>query len=169
MKIKIRKAKISDIPSLVEKMQRFYELIREKGASDVAKDNNILKGGIVIEVGNGFCNPNWLFVVATKDSDVIGFIIAITEFCSPVSEYHKCIKIHADYQESDTLIGPKILLGMWGIVEDWAKENNASYYYANVHPGNQSSVRAVKHIGFKHKYTQFHRLVELEKKEEEVS
>jgi len=169
MKIKIRKAKISDLPSLVEKMQKFYTFLRDRGASDIAKNDNVLRGGIVIETGNGFCNPNWLFVVAVKDTEVVGFIISIIEFCSPISEYHKCVKIHADYQESDTLAGPKILLGMWGIVEDWAKEQGASFYYANVHPGNQSSVRAVKHIGFKHKYTQFHRLVDMEKKVEETS
>ena len=94
-------------------------------------------------------------------------MIGILEYCSPTSEFHRCVRIHADYLDNDTFAGPKVLMGMWGVIEEWAKEHGASYFYANIHPGNQSSVRAAKSIGFKHHYTQFYRPIELEKKVEE--
>ena len=168
MKIKIRKAKIIDIPSLVDKLFMFYTYLRdEKRAIDIAKDDNVLRGGIVIEVGNGFSNPNWQCVVAVQDSEIVAFIIGILEFCAPISEHHKCIRIHANYQDSGTMAGGKILLSLWSLLEVWAKEQGASYFYANIHPGNQPSVRAAKHIGFKHQYTQFYKSVTDSKLEDE--
>ena len=166
-KIQIRKAKISDIPSLVDKLQKFYSFLKDRGARDIAHDELVLRGGIVIEIGAGFSNPNWLCVVAVKDGEVVAFMVAMLEYCSPIAEYHKCVKIHADYLENDSLAGGKVLLGMWGMLESWAKDNGAGYFYANIHPGNQPSVRSAKSIGFKHQYTQFYRPVELERKVEE--
>ncbi len=168
MAIKIRRAKITDIPSLVEKANKFYNFLKDHGARDIAKEESVLRGGIVIELGSGFSNPNWYVAVAVKDEEVIAFSIGVLEYCSPISEYNKCVRIHADYQENDSLAGGRILLSMWGLIETWAKENGASYFYANVHPGNQPSVRGVKYLGFKHHYTQFYRPIELEKKEEVI-
>lgn len=167
MKIQIRKARISDIPSLVDKVQKFYSFLKERGARDIAHDEAVLRGGIVIEIGAGFSNPNWLCVVAVRGVEVVAFMVGILEYCSPTSEYHRCVKIHADYLENDSLVGGRVLLGMWGVIESWAKDHGAGYFYANIHPGNQPSVRAAKSIGFKHQYTQFYRPVELEKKVEE--
>jgi hypothetical protein len=166
-KIQIRRAKITDIPSLVDKVQKFYSFLKDRGARDIAHDEAVLRGGIVIEIGAGFSNPNWLCVVAVKDSEVIAFMVGILEYCSPTSEYHRCVKIHADYLENNSLAGGRVLLGMWGVIESWAKDNGVGYFYANIHPGNQSSVRAAKSIGFKHQYTQFYRPIEQEKKVEE--
>ena len=166
MKIKIRRAKISDIPNLVDKIYDFYTVLKDKGAKDIAFDNDVLRGGITIEVGNGFSNPNWFCVVADKDGEIISFMLGILEYCSPVSEHFKCVRLHASYLEENSLVGPRVLMGMWGLLEDWSKEHGAGYYYANVHPGNQASVRAVKKVGFKHHYTQFYRPVEFESKEE---
>ena len=162
-KIQIRKAKISDIPSLVDKVQKFYSFLKDRGARDIAHDELVLRGGVVIEIGAGFSNPNWYCTVAVKDSEVVAYIIGSLEFCSPISEYHKCVKIHAlhnDQGDGDSLVGGKVLLGLWSMIEAWAKENGASFFYANIHPGNQPSVRSAKLIGFKHQYTQFYRSVE---------
>lgn len=168
MKIKIRKAKIIDIPSLVDKLFLFYTYLRdEKRANDIAKDDSVLRGGIVIEIGAGFTNPHWHCVVAVRDGEVIAFIIGILEFCAPTSEYHKCIRIHADYQDSGLLAGGKVLLNLWKLIDDWAMESGASYYYANIHPGNIPSVRAAKHVGFKHQYTQFYKNIDTETKVED--
>jgi hypothetical protein len=167
VKIQIRRAKITDIPSLVDKVQKFYSFLKDRGARDIAHDDAVLRGGIIIEIGAGFSNPNWMCVVAVKNSEVIAFMIGILEYCSPISEFHKCVKIHADYLDDNSLVGGKVLLGLWRVLEAWAKESGAGFFYANIHPGNQPSVRAAKSIGFKHQYTQFYRPVELDKKVEE--
>jgi hypothetical protein len=166
MKIKIRKAKISDIPMLVEKVYDFYSILKDKGAKDINQDDQVLRGGITIEIGNGFSNPNWLCVVAVKDDRLLAFMIGILEFCSPTAEDMSCVRIHANYLDVDSLVGGKVLLGLWGLMEDWARERGVGYFYANIHPGNQPSIRTAKKIGFKHHYTQFYRPLELEKTEE---
>jgi hypothetical protein len=160
MKIKIRRAKISDIPQLVDKLNTFYDVLKSKGAKDIALDENVLRGGITIEIGNGFSNPNWFCVVADRNGEIIAFMLGILEFCSPTAEHFKCVRVSSTYSESDTLVGPRVVLGMWGLIQDWAKEQGAGYFYANVHPGNQPSVRGVKYLGFKHHYTQFYRPLE---------
>lgn len=165
-KIQVRRAKIIDIAAVIEKLFKFYQILRDKGARDIAQNDGILRGGTIIEVGNGFANPNWFCAVATKDQEVLAFMIAVLEFCQPICEYHKCVRIHADYQETDTFVGPKLLTAMWDLIETWAEENGASFFYANIHPGNQPSIRAAKSIGFKHQYTQFFRPVGLKKQEE---
>jgi hypothetical protein len=165
MKIKIRRAKISDIPQLVDKIVNFYDILKEKGAKDIARDENVLRGGTTIEIGNGFSNPNWLCIVAEKSGEIIAFMIGILEFCSPVSEQFKCVKIYSTYSEDDSMVGPKVIISMWGLIQDWAKEQGAGYFYANIHPGNQPSVRGAKYLGFKHHYTQFYRPIELESEE----
>jgi hypothetical protein len=166
-KIQIRRAKISDIPSLVDKVQKFYTFLKDRGARDIAHDESVLRGGIVIQIGTGFSDPNWFCTVAVKDQEVIAYMIGSLEYCAPTAEYHKCVKIHAmhnDQGNTDSLVGGKVLLGLWGMMETWAKECGASYFYANIHPGNQPSVRSAKIIGFKHQYTQFYRSVEVENK-----
>lgn len=168
MKIKVRRAKIQDVPQLVERIKDFYDIIKTKGARDLAQDESVLKGGIVIEVGNGFVNPNYYCIIAEKDGDIVAFMIGVLEFCSPVCEYLKCVRIHANYLNNDSLAGPKVLTAMWKLMEDWAEEHGAGFFYANIHPGNQPSVRAAKSIGFKHHYTQFFKLVGESEKEEEV-
>jgi hypothetical protein len=165
LKIKIRRAKISDIPELVDKLLDFYTTLKDRGAKDIVKDDQVLRGGITIEVGAGFSNPNWLCVVADKDGSLIAFMIGILEFCSPIGEDMKCVRIHANYLKEDSLVGPRVLTGLWGLVEDWARENGAGHFYANIHPGNQPSIRTAKLVGFKHHYTQFYRPIELEKGE----
>lgn len=166
MKTKIRKVRISDIPRLVDGIYDFYSILKKKGAKDIVKNEDVLRGGITIEVGNGFSNPNWYCVVAERGDDLIAFMIALLEFCSPIGEDLKCVRLHANYLKDDTLAGPRVLMGMWSMIEDWAKEHGAGHFYANIHPGNQSSVRAAKQVGFKHHYTQFYRPIGLELTEE---
>ena len=166
MKTKIRQAKIFDIPRLLERVYEFYEVLKTKGAKDIAQDVDVLRGGIAIEIGNGYVNPNWYCVIAERDKDIIAFLVGILEFCAPVSEHFKCVRVHGIYLENDSLVGPKVLFALWSLLEEWAKEYGASYFYANIHPGNQPSVRAAKKMGFKHHYTQFYRPIELEVREE---
>ena len=166
MKIKIRKAKVSDIPRLMDKIHEFYDTLKAKGARDIAHDDAVLRGGIAIEIGNGYNNPNWRCILAEKGDEIIAFMVGILEFCGPTSEVLKCVRIHANFLKEDSLAGPKVLKSIWGEIDEWAKENGAGYYYANIHPGNQPSVRAAKHMGFKHHYTQFYRPIELETMEE---
>ena len=128
---------------------------------------DVLRGGIVIEIGNGFTNPDWFCVVADRGREIMAFMIGILEFCSPVEQHLKRVRIHANYNNDDSLASPRLLMSMWGLMEDWAKERGAGYFYANIHPGNQPSVRAAKRVGFKHHYTQFYRPIELEPVEEE--
>ncbi len=166
MKTKIRKVKIGDIPRLVDGIFDFFTILKTKGAKDIVKDDEVLRGGITIKLGNGFSDPNWYCVVAERGEELIAFMIVTLEFCSPIDEHFKCVRVQANYLKDDTLAGPRVLMGMWGMVEDWAKEHGAGYFYANIHPGNQPSVRAAKRIGFKHHYTQFYRPIELETTEE---
>lgn len=161
MAIQVRKAKLADIPKLVDKLHDFYDFLKQKGAKDIASEDNVLRGGITIEVGTGFSNPNWFCVVADKDGELIAFMIGLLEFCTPTSEAFKCVRVHANYLNESSFVGPKVLMGLWGLMEDWAKENGAEFFYANIHPGNQPSIRAAKQIGFKHHYTQFYRPVEI--------
>jgi hypothetical protein len=159
MKIKVRRAKVSDIPQLVDKMFSFYSILKERGAKDINRDDSVLRGGITIEVGNGFNSPNWFCVLADNETEIMGFLVGVLEFCSPVSEDMKCVRVHAIYLDNDSFIGPKILTAMWKELDDWAVLCGAGHYYANVHPGNQPSIRATKACGFKHHYTQFYRPV----------
>lgn len=167
MKIKVRKAKVSDIPQLVDKYQEFFTIIRDKGAKDIAKNDDTLRGGVVIELGHGFNNPNWYCVVGERVGEIVSMMIGVLEFCSPISEFLKCVRINANYNKDDSLIGPRIVTAMWELVSTWAKKNGAEYYYCNIHPGNASSIKAAKHIGFKHHYTQFFRSLDLEQTEEQ--
>ncbi len=157
----VRRAKVVDIPQLVDKMFEFYVMLRdEKGAKDIAQDNGVLKGGVIIELGNGFCNPDWFIVLADRSGELVAFMIGILEFCSPVSEHLKCVRIHGNYLDENSLGGPRLLTTMWSKLNEWAYDKGAGYYYANIHPGNASSIRAAKHIKFKHHYTQFFKHVE---------
>lgn len=162
MKIKVRRAKVSDIPQLVDKVEDFYEILKSKGARDIAQDGNVLRGGITIEIGQGFNNPQWFCVVADKGGEIIAFMIGILEYCGPIDESLTRVRIHANYLNEDSFIGPRLLEKMWGEIEEWAKQNGAGYFYANIHPGNQPSVRVAKKIGFKHHYTQFYRPIDFE-------
>jgi hypothetical protein len=166
MKIKVRRVKVSDIRQLQEKLFDFYEIQKKIGCRDINKDSNVLWGGIAIELGVGFNNPNWYCVVADKDGELIALMIGVLEFCSPIAEDLKCVRIRANFLDEDSLIGPKILSKMWGMLNNWAKDMGAGHFYANIHPGNQPSVRTAKRIGFKHHYTQFYRPVVLDETEE---
>jgi hypothetical protein len=166
MKIKVRKARVSDVRKIMDKLFDFYRIIREKGARDIAKDDDVLWGGVGIEVGQGFHNPNWFCVVGDRVGELVSLMIGVLEFCSPVSEHLRCVRICANYSENDSLVGPRVVTAMWELVHDWAKENGAEYFYCNIHPGNAPSIRAAKHVGFKHHYTQFYRPLELETPEE---
>ena len=166
MKIKVRRAKVSDIPQLVDKYQEFFTIIRDKGDKDIAKDDNVLRGGVTIEIGRGFDNPSWCCVVGDRVGEIVSMMIGVLEFCSPISENFKCVRINANYLKDDSLVGPRVIIAMWSLIQEWAKENGAEYFYCNIHPGNASSIRAAKHIGFKHHYTQFYRPLDLETIEE---
>lgn len=161
-RIKVRRSQYKDIPQLVEKLVQFYGLLKDRGARDIVPNPEVLRGGVVIEVGVGFQSPQYLFVVAEKDDEIIGYMIGILEHCSPIQKDMRCVRIHATFLDNDTLASPKILTSMWSLMEEWAKENGAGHFYANIHPGNQPSVRAAKRVGFKHHYTQFFRPVEME-------
>lgn len=161
-KIKVRKGQFKDIPQLVEKLVQFYNTLTERGARDIALDPAVLRGGVVIEVGVGFQSSNYQVIVAEKDDDLIGYMIGILEYCSPIQKDMKCVRIHATFLDGDSLANPRLLQSMWSLMEDWAKESGAGHFYANIHPGNQPSVRVAKRIGFKHHYTQFYRPVDME-------
>jgi hypothetical protein len=164
--IKVRRAKVSDIRQLQEKLFEMYEIQKKIGCKDVNKSPDVLWGGIAIEIGNGFSNPNWLCVLAEKDGEIIAFMIGLLEFCSPVAEDLKCVRIAASFSDENSLVGPKVLTKLWGLINNWAKDVGAGHFYANIHPGNQPSVRGAKHLGFKHHYTQFYRPVVMDETEE---
>lgn len=166
MKIKVRRAKVSDIPQLVDKLQEFYTVVKDKGARDITKNEDTLRGGVVIELGHGFNNPNWCCVVGDRVGEIVSVMVGVLEFCSPISEFLRCVRINANFLKDDSLVGPRVIMAMWGIMRDWAKENGAEYFYCNIHPGNASSIRAAKHIGFKHHYTQFYRPLDMETEEQ---
>ena len=162
MKIKIRKAKISDIPQLVDLLVDFYRIQRDKGVKTITEDDAVLKGGVTIEVGNGFANPAWMCVIADRAGSLVSCMIGVLEFCTPISKDLKCVKVLVNYLTDDSLVGPRVLSGVWKLMEEWASEHGAGFFYANIHPGNASSIRAAKHVGFKHQYTQFYKELTLE-------
>lgn len=164
MKIKVRKMSIADIPQLVDKMNNFYNILIEKGAKDISHDQNILRGGIVIEIGGMFNNPELAccIVALEETGKLVGFIIGLQEFCSPVENCWKRVRVHGIYIENDSLAAPRIIEAMWKELECWGQQIGAGYFYANIHPGNQPSVRAAKSAGFKHHYTQFYRPIKLD-------
>jgi len=162
MSIKIRKAKVSDIHKLQEKLFKMYQTQLDLGVRDLSENVDVLWGGATIEIGTGFSSPEWLCVLADRNGELIGFIIARLEFCSPVARDLKCVRVHAQYLEESSLAGGRVLSKMWELIQTWAKENGAGHFYANIHPGNQSSIRAAKKVGFRHHYTQFYKSIEEE-------
>ncbi len=157
MKVKIRRAKISDIPQLEDLLFEFYRIQRNLGVKTIVENDNVLKGGVAIELGSGFMSPNWMCIIAERAGDIIAVMIGVVEFCTPTASALKCVKITTNYLVDNSLAGPRVLIGIWGLMKDWATENGAEFFYSNIHPGNQPSIRAAKHVGFKHHFTQFYK------------
>ncbi len=59
MKIKVRRAKVSDVRQLQNKLYKLYEIQKDLGVKDIARDNDVLWGGSTIETGTGSNNPAW--------------------------------------------------------------------------------------------------------------
>jgi hypothetical protein len=153
--IKVRKAKISDIPQLIDKMCEHVEVQKKLGVKTIAHDPMVVRGGISIELGGCFLMPNYRIILADKEGDIVGYVIGVLEHCPPIDEYVKAVRIRADYVSEKSLAAPRILEAMWNEIYKWGKSEGAGYFYGLIHPGNQPSIRTAKHAGFKHHMTQF--------------
>lgn len=159
-KILIRNARVADIPQLEDLLIEFYEIQRRKGNKTLAKDPTVLRGGVILELGMNFTNPNCKIVVADKDNIIIGFFIAELTFCRPIEEYHRSVWIRGDYISGKSLANPRILEKMWLEIYKWGINNGASYFFGDIHQANQSSIRTAKSAGFTGKITKFIKLAE---------
>src|SRR5574343_1306624 len=155
MAIKIREAQLKDVWQLVEMVIEFRLKQQEIGVKTIAKEMDVLRGGTILELGLTFHNPQWKYIVADKEGELVGFIVGCVEQCGPTEEYHHCLRIHGDYLKEKSLGNPRILQKMWDVLDTWAKDNGAEYCYGMIHPGNQPSIRTAKYAGFKHHMTQF--------------
>lgn len=155
MATKIRPAKLSDVWELKNLIIEFRQHLANLGVKTIAKDENVLRGGTVIELGLTFENPNWCYIVAERDGELIGFIVGSIEQCGPTDSATLCMRIHGDYLRDNALSNPRILQKMWDALDKWGKSKGAEYYYCLIHPGNIPSIRTAKYVGFKHHMTQF--------------
>ena len=172
MAIIVRRAKVSDLPQLIDKMCEHAQGQKDFGVKTIAKDPQVVQGGMMIELGGCFLLPNYRIVLAEKDGDIVGYVIGVLEHCPPIDEYIKAVRIRADYINDKSLAAPKILTAMWNEIYKWGRAEGAGYFYGLIHPGNQPSIRTAKHAGFKHHMTQFlvltSDLINAETKEAEV-
>lgn len=154
MATKIRKAKYADVPYLIDMVYEVLEGERNRG-SKILADGMLLRGGAIIEFATVFNEPNCRVVVAERDNKLIGFIIGIIEHCRPTERFDKCLRVWMDYIKDDTLALPETLSKMWEHIRDWGHKNGGEYAFCHILPGNVPSIRAAKHAGFNHHYTQF--------------
>jgi hypothetical protein len=161
-KVIIRDARIHDIPQLEDMMIAFLLHQITLGNRLITKEPAQLKGGLVIELGMMYNDPGSKIIVAERNNQLVGFLIGVLEFCEPVCRFLKCVRIKADYMEESSIARGLILRKMWETLEEWAWKNGAEFFYGLIHPGNQSSIRVAKEVGFKHHFTQFVKIPKLE-------
>jgi hypothetical protein len=159
--VKIRDARVYDIPQLRDMMVEFINWQRKLG-NKIYTNGQFLEGGVTIELGAGFHNPMWKIIVAERDGIILGLLIGILEHCGPTEKFTNCVKIKADYMKDSSLARPIILRKMWQRLVNWGTDFNVGYYYGLIHPGNQPSIKAAKEVGFRHHSTQFLRLAQEE-------
>lgn len=159
--IKIRDARIHDLPQIVDLMEEFI-LWQKKLGNKIYTNGNMLRGGLIIDVGRSHDDQMCKLVVAEKHGIVVGLLIAQLEHCGPTDKFANCVRIKADYIKDKSLRRPAILKAMWQKLLDWGAKFDVGYYYGLIHPGNQPSIRTAKEAGFKHHTTQFLRLAQEE-------
>jgi len=159
--VKVRDARIYDIPQLRDMLVEFYNWQRKLG-NKIYTNGQLLEGGVTIELGAGFHNPMWKIIVAEREGSIIGLLIGILEHCGAIEKFTHCIRIKADYMKDSSLARPEILRKMWHRLVGWGTEFNVGYYYGLIHPGNQPSIKVAKEVGFRHHTTQFLRLAQEE-------
>ena len=161
LEVRIREARIYDIPQIVDLMVEFIDWQRVKG-NKVYAEGQHLRGGVIIEIGAAFYNNLWKILIAERNNIVIGLLIGVMEHCGAIEKFNNCIRIKADYMKDNSLYRPKILRAMWNKMKEWGDEHKVGYYHGLIHPGNIPSIRTAKEVGFKHHTTQFLRLAQEE-------
>ena len=159
--IKIRDARIYDIPQIVDMMEEFVQWQRRLG-NKIYTNGSMLRGGVVLEVGASFHDNMCKVIVAEKNGIIVGLLIAQLEHCGPMDKFATCVRIKADYIKDKSLRRPAVLRAMWNKLLNWGGKFEVGYYYGLIHPGNQPSIRTAKEAGFRHHTTQFLRLAQEE-------
>ena len=160
LKILIRNARVADIPQLEDLFMEFYVSQSKRGNKLIAKDQTVLRGGIILELGINFTNPECKIVVADKDNTLLGFFMAQMVFCRPIEEFHRAVWIRGDYITGRSVANALILKKMWQEIYKWGVANGGSYFYADIHQSNQASVKSAKGVGFHGNITRFLKLTE---------
>lgn len=157
IKTTIRRAKIDDIPALVDMCMESALIQINHGNQLFSSDPAVLKGGFVIEIGMHFHNPMARMLVAQRQGELVGYMIASLEDCGPAEKHLRRVRIWGDYIRPalDSLRRPLVLLTMWEEIRKWSISMGAGYGIAFIHPGNTPSIRSAKRVGFKHHLTQF--------------
>lgn len=155
-KYQIRQAKLTDIPQLVGLIDELMLNEIRLGNKTISHNEDHRKAGIMIKMGIFYNKPDVRIEVATNGTGrVIGFIIGLLEPCSPIDESMTALRVWLDYMKDETLAGPKLLIKMWERMYEWGKKHGVGYAYGHILPKNIPSIRAAKHMGFRHHYTQF--------------
>lgn len=156
-RIIIRQARQADMPQLEDLLIDFYEIQRRRGNKTLAKDPNVLRGGVMVELSMNFVNPSCRILVADKETTLLGFFIGEIVNCRPIEEYHKALWVRGDYVDPklSSLIKPIILQKMWGEIKKWSLSQGVSYFFGDIHQSNQASIKTAKSVGFKHHMTRF--------------
>lgn len=156
-RIIIRQARQADMPQLEDLLIDFYEIQRRRGNKTLARNPDVLRGGVMVELSMNFVNPDCRILVADKSTTLLGFFIAEIINCRPIEEYHKSMWIRGDYVDPkiNSLIKPIILQKMWAEIKKWGLQNGVSYFFGDIHQSNQSSIKTAKSVGFKHHMTRF--------------
>ena len=92
-RILIRNARVADIPQLEDLFMEFYISQQKRGNKLIAKDPTVLRGGVILELGINFTNPDCKIVVADKDNTLLGFFMAQMVLCRAIEEFHRAVWI----------------------------------------------------------------------------
>lgn len=158
----VRRAKIEDLPELIDMCVESALIQVKHGNQLFSDDPNVLRGGFVIEAGMLFHSPRARIVVAQREENLIGYLIGTLEDCGPTEKFFRCVKIRGEYLRPamNSLQRPLVLLTMWETLRKWGIQMGADYFFSFIHPGNTPSIRVAKRGGFKHNMTQFVNIVD---------
>lgn len=147
MKIKIRKAKISDLENIAELEKQQNSLHEKFDYQYYAQDYDFKKKWIKLVKKKLFNNRKSLFLVAVNENILVGFIHGDIRdnFLRQIKKYGHIDDIFIDEDYRNKKIGTMLV----GKLMRWFKRNRILYVDLMVSLKNKAAVRFYEKLGFK--------------------